>query len=131
MLVNLKTLHVKDNKLATTRGLGTFIGLEELNVGRNELTNVSMFGSGSFDRLEVLWLAENQITDVACLGNLPRLSFLDLQKNPINATDIAALQGDSSKSSRFSVQSATTVLTVQLSRRIGVFFSFFQRGHSE
>ena len=94
MLVNLKTLHVKDNKLATTRGLGTFIGLEELNVGRNELTNVSMFGSGSFDRLEVLWLAENQITDVACLGNLPRLSFLDLQKNPINATDIAALQGE-------------------------------------
>ena len=82
-----KSLAFPGSGITDLNGLERLNRLEELDLSRNEITNLYVFEIASCKNcLKTLRLSGNQITDVLFLGGLAVLEELDLSNNQIQAT---------------------------------------------
>ena len=82
-LTNLHWLNIGLNRLTTLPDFSTLINLYVLNVSGNRLTSLPDFSTLiNLGELDISW---NELTTLPpCLGNLPRLQYLDYSNNPID-----------------------------------------------
>ncbi|KAF0688537.1 Aste57867_19853 [Aphanomyces stellatus] len=97
VFINLKDLNLENNLISDISGLEKLTKLRVLNLSNNKLEQLANVGPGTgvlaCPKLENLQLARNAIADMTLLGlqHLPDLKVLNLESNDI--TSIAGLAG--------------------------------------
>ncbi|WP_161522196.1 InlB B-repeat-containing protein, partial [Bifidobacterium aemilianum] len=96
------SLNLNGKHIANLYGIQAFTKLTKLDLGSNDITDVSPLGTGSLSKLRKLWLDQNHITDLMPLGNLypqgnsgpaarlPALASLDATGQSIVKPDLLA-----------------------------------------
>ncbi|CAL6082699.1 Phosphatase_1 regulatory subunit [Hexamita inflata] len=83
---NVKTLHIINCSLACIDfGIQKMLQLQELNLGKNNLEDVSVLGS--LLNLQTLVLNDNLLRDLSCLKPLVKLVHLDVRRNKLLEVD--------------------------------------------
>ena len=85
---NLKSLHLRDNRLSDISRLAPMTNLIELDLSRNQIQDLAP--CQSMLKLEKLLLSDNQIQDISFLAELGNLGVIDLEQNQV--TDVAPLE---------------------------------------
>ncbi|CAL6066182.1 Conserved_hypothetical protein [Hexamita inflata] len=82
---NVKTLHVVNCQLACIDGIQKMLQLQELNLEKNNLEDVSVLAQ--LLNLQSLILNDNILRDVSCLKSLVKLVHLDVRRNKLLEVD--------------------------------------------
>lgn len=84
--LDLRTLHLAQNRLDSLEGIGTLKKLQALNVRHNNITSIAALRADDIPRLRKLCIADNrisQISEVEGLASFPYLCDLLLAPNPV------------------------------------------------
>ncbi|CAL6066202.1 Conserved_hypothetical protein [Hexamita inflata] len=82
---NVKTLHVVNCQLACIDGIQKMLQLQELNLEKNSLEDVSVLAQ--LLNLQTLILNDNILRDLSCLKSLVKLVRLDVRRNKLLEVD--------------------------------------------
>ncbi|CAL6052433.1 Conserved_hypothetical protein [Hexamita inflata] len=82
---NVKTLHVVNCQMACVDGIQKMLQLQELNLEKNSLEDVSVLAQ--LLNLQSLILNDNVLRDLSCLKSLVKLVRLDVRRNKLPEVD--------------------------------------------